>query len=107
MTDDDSNVGKLDQGVRPAVTLGMLVIFGWLALTGKLSSDATMGIIGMVFGFWFQSRAPGSGGSTTKTIETDPSGAKREVLMTSPPGAAAPAPVSLSSPAPKNGGTTP
>jgi hypothetical protein len=89
---DDSKVGKFDQMVRPLVTLGMLVIFGWLAITAKISSDASLGLIGMVFGFWFQSRSPGAGSASTKTVETDPSGTKREVTMTAPPGAPAPAP---------------
>ena len=103
---DDSKVGKLDQMVRPMVTLGMLFIFGWLSITGKISSDAALGLIGMVFGFWFQSRTDQRNvASTTRTTETDKSGAKREVTMTGPPGAPAPTPVTMPSPEPeKNGG---
>jgi len=96
---DESKVGKFDQLVR-ALCVVLLVVtlcgaFLWGAYRDKaiVSTDAFVGILSAAITWLFKSRdekqRQEAQTSVTKTTETDPSGAKREVTTTTPPGAAA------------------
>ena len=60
---------QLAATVRPLITFGAFGVFAYLACTGRIGADAVLGVIGMVFGFWFQARsqtAPSAAAKETK-----------------------------------------
>ena len=88
---DESKVGKFDQLVRPLVTLSLTGAFIWGFILDRIDAQNFVPVVIMAIGFWFGARGQSlPSASTTRTTETDPSGAKREVTSTAPPGAAAP-----------------
>lgn len=88
---DESKVGKFDQLVRPMVTLALTGAFIWGFILDKIDAQNFVPVVIMAIGFWFGARGQAApGAAVTKTTETDPSGAKREVTMTASPGVGTP-----------------
>jgi hypothetical protein len=101
----DSKTEQANQLIRGICVIILLLSFCVAYLWGvfmtkpAIDSAAFIGVLTLALTWFFKSRDEQQRKSdfvppvaTTKTIETDPSGAKREVTMTAQPGAAAPAP---------------
>jgi hypothetical protein len=103
---------QLNQLVRAICVVILLLPFAFIYVWAGLAavkkgesipdSAAYIGILTLAITWFFKSRDEqqrksdlGPGAKTT-TTDTDPSGAKREVTQTAPPGAPAPAPSPLS-----------